>query len=403
MSKILFLTHVGDPGGAEFKMMELCSDFGEEAEVLHFQEGNLSQQLSKRNIRHSTVKLPEALIGFKREDALVNAFPLIFHSFGFLRKLYKVTRGYSVYVCMSQKAFVLMSLLKPFHRKPIIWFMNDLLSAEHFSPSLISILTFLARFSANHLVVNSQASYDAWVKASGSNRNVEIIYPGTDFTKIAERTRNLEEIETLKEKLSANNKCIVGLFGRLTPWKGQDVFIQAISQLPNTHGVIVGDAFFGQESYQQQLEAQVEKLNLQSRITFTGHSNQVPEWMAACDIIVHCSTAPEPFGLVIVEGMAALKPVIASDGGGAQEIIVNEVTGQLTPMKDADALAAAINRYIENPDWARTLATNGYTRSKQLFSTQSMIDRFREILIKQGVLLQETPTYQADQNVAKTV
>lgn len=397
MSTILFLTHVGDPGGAEFKMMELCSSLGDKAEVLHLQEGNLSQQLSKKNIQHKVIQLPKALVGFKREDALVNAFPLIFQSLGFLRKLYKATREYSAYVCMSQKAFVLMSLLKPFHRKPIIWFMNDLLSTEHFSPSLISILTFLARFSADHLVVNSQASYNAWIKASGSNRNVEIIYPGTDFNKIDERTKNFQEIETLKEKLSADDKHIVGLFGRVTPWKGQDVFIQAISQLPNTHSVIVGEAFFGQEIYLQQLEALVEKLNLQSRVTFTGHSNQVPEWMAACDIIVHCSTAPEPFGLVIVEGMAALKPVIASDGGGAQEIIVNEVTGQLTPMKDADALAAAIKRYIENPDWATTLATNGYTRSKQLFSTQTMVDRFREILIKQGVLLQDSSLYQADQ------
>lgn len=388
MSKILFLTHVGDPGGAEFKMMDLCSDLGDKAEVLHFQEGNLSLLLSKRNIKHKVLQLPDALVGFKREQALGKAFPLFFQSLGFLRKLYKATRDYSAYVCMSQKAFVLMSVLKPFHRKPIIWFMNDLVSSDHFSPSLISMLTFLARLSANHLVLNSQASYDAWIEASGSNRNVEIIYPGTDFNQIEERTKNLQEIEALKEKLLSNNKFIVGLFGRVTPWKGQDVFLEAISQLPNAHGVIVGDAFFGQENYQKQLEDLVQKLNIHSSVTFTGHSNQVPEWMAACDIVVHCSTAPEPFGLVIVEGMAAQKPVIASDGGGAQEIVLDQVTGQLTPMKDVNALAAAINRYIENPAWAKEVAANGYTRSKKLFSRQTMVDRFRDILIKQGILLQ---------------
>lgn len=130
------------------------------------------------------------------------------------------------------------------------------------------------------------------------------------------------------------------------------------------------------------------RLQMESRITFTGHSDQVPEWMAVCDIVVHCSTAPEPFGLVIVEGMAAHKPIIASDGGGAQEIVMDKVTGQLTPMKDADALATAINRYIENPVWAKELAMNGYTRSKELFSTQAMLDKFRDILIKHSIRLQ---------------
>ena len=380
MSKILFLTHVGDPGGAEFKMMDLCADLGDKAEVLHFQDGSLPAHLAQKNITHKLLPLPASLAGFKREQALAKAFPLLFESFGFLRKLYSATRGYTAYVCMSQKAFVLLSLLKPFHRKPIIWFMNDLLSPDHFSPSLISILIRLAKFSANHLILNSQASYDAWLKAGGVNRNLEIIYPGTDFGFIEKRIRNQQKITELKEKLQAQKKIVVGLFGRITPWKGQEIFLEAISKIPNVHGLIVGEAFFGEENYQHYLQELTRRLQIESNVTFTGHSDQVPEWMAVCDIVVHCSTAPEPFGLVIVEGMAAHKPVIASDGGGAQEIVMDKVTGQLTPMKDADALATAINRYIENPVWAKELATNGYRRSKELFSTQAMLDKFRSIL-----------------------
>jgi len=390
MSKILFLTHVGDPGGAEFKMIDLCVDLGEKAEVLHFQEGSLSAHLSQKNIAHQVLPLPAALVGFKREQAFGKAFPLLLQSFGFLRKLYAATRGYSSYVCMSQKAFVLLSLLKPLHRKPVIWFMNDLLSTDHFSPSLMSMLTTLAKFSANHLVLNSQASYDAWIQAGGIKRNVEIIYPGTDFHLIETRIRDHEKIMALKEKLQAKDKIIVGLFGRITPWKGQEIFLEALSKIPNAHGLIVGEAFFGEEDYQQHLQELTRRLQIESKVTFTGHSDQVPEWMAVCDIVVHCSTAAEPFGLVIVEGMAAHKPVIASDGGGAQEIVTDRVTGQLTPMKDAAALAAAINRYIENPVWAKELALNGYTRSKQLFSTQAMLDKFRSILARHSISVQNS-------------
>lgn len=388
MSKILFLTHVGDPGGAEFKMIDLCADLKEKAEVLHFQEGSLSEHLEQKNIAHHCLPLPSALVGFKREQAFSKAFPLLFQSFGFLRKLYQYTRGYSAFVCMSQKAFVLLSLIKPLHRKPVIWFMNDLLSPDHFSPSLISMLTRLAKLSANHLVLNSQASYEAWVRAGGIKRNVEIIYPGTDFRAIETRLRDHEKIIALKEKLQAQDKKIIGLFGRITPWKGQEIFLEALSKIPNAHGLIVGEAFFGEENYQKHLQEMANRLQMESRITFTGHSDQVPEWMAVCDIVVHCSTAPEPFGLVIVEGMAAHKPIIASDGGGAQEIVMDKVTGQLTPMKDADALAIAINRYIENPVWAKELAMNGYTRSKELFSNQAMLDKFRDILARHSIRLQ---------------
>jgi glycosyltransferase involved in cell wall biosynthesis len=344
--------------------------------------------LSQKNIAHQVLPLPAALIGFKREQAFSKALPLLFQSLSFLRKLYTATRGYTAYVCMSQKAFVLLSLLKPFHRKPVIWFMNDLLSPDHFSPSLISVLTKLAKFSANHLVLNSQASYNAWIQAGGIKRNVEIIYPGTDFHFIESRIRNHEKIIALKEQLQAKEKIIVGLFGRITPWKGQEIFLEALSKIPNAHGLIVGEAFFGEEDYQKHLQELTRRLQIESKVTFTGHSDQVPEWMAVCDIVVHCSTAAEPFGLVIVEGMAAHKPVIASNGGGAQEIVMDKVTGQLTPMKDAVALAAAINRYIENPVWAKELAMNGYTRSKQLFSTQAMLDKFRNILARHSISVQ---------------
>ncbi len=390
MSKIAFLTHVGDPGGAEFKMIDLCIDLQEKAEVIYFQEGSLATKLAQKNIAHHLLPLPAALVNFKREHALIKAIPLFFQSLGFLRKLYGMTRDYSAYVCMSQKAFVLFSLLKPFHRKPIIWFMNDLVSSEHFSRSLIGMLTKLAKFSANHLVLNSRASYDAWIQAGGIKQNVDIIYPGTDFDFIEKRIEQNQQSSSLRETLHLKNTILIGLFGRITPWKGQEIFLQALSQIPNAHALIVGEAFFGEEDYQDYLHQLIKQLGIESRVTFTGHSDQVPEWMAACDIIVHCSTAPEPFGLVIVEGMAAHKPVIASDGGGAQEIIQDKVTGQLTPMKDSAALAAAISRYIENPDWAKEVAVNGYTRSKQLFSTQAMISKFRELLAKHHIGIQES-------------
>ena len=73
-------------------------------------------------------------------------------------------------------------------------------------------------------------------------------------------------------------------------------------------------------------------------------------------------------------------PVVASDGGGAREIVVHNETGQLTPMRDARALAAAIRRYLDHPKWSKQLAAKAQERAYQSFSARVMASRFAEIL-----------------------
>jgi glycosyltransferase involved in cell wall biosynthesis len=71
---------------------------------------------------------------------------------------------------------------------------------------------------------------------------------------------------------------------------------------------------------------------------------------------------------------------VASDAGGAREIVIPEQTGQLTPLRDDDALAAAIKRYLANPSWAHEVATRATTRARQLFSGTAMAAGFHAAL-----------------------
>jgi glycosyltransferase involved in cell wall biosynthesis len=91
--------------------------------------------------------------------------------------------------------------------------------------------------------------------------------------------------------------------------------------------------------------------------------------MQAMDVVVHASDS-EPFGIVIVEGMALGKPVVAGDKGGPTEIIEPGVTGLLTPYGDSAALAAAINRYLDDPAFAARIGTAARNRA-QLFSVDN--------------------------------
>ena len=108
------------------------------------------------------------------------------------------------------------------------------------------------------------------------------------------------------------------------------------------------------------------------RVSFAGHRTDIPEVLSALDIFVHASI-DEPFGITIVEAMAAGLPVVATLGGGVGEIVTDNETGLLVPPEDSDALAAAITRLIEDPLLAKTLSEAARTHARLWFSNQRMI------------------------------
>lgn len=142
--------------------------------------------------------------------------------------------------------------------------------------------------------------------------------------------------------------------GRISPWKGQHVFVEALARVrethPAVHGVIVGLAEEADgPGYASRVQAQAEALGLGPYLHLAGFRSDMPQVLGAADVVVHCSVKPEPFGRVIIEGMAAGRPVAASALGGAAEIISDGVDGLLTPAGDAAALAAALDRLLADP------------------------------------------------------
>ncbi|GJL85996.1 MAG: glycosyl transferase [Micavibrio sp.] len=378
--KILFITHAGNPGGAEYKMVKLCSAPEQNSEVMLFQNGHLEKILKENDIQFSICPMPPGMKSFRKEDGIISILKAIPSTFSMIRSVGRHTRKFDLVVCMSQKSFILSSLAKPITRKPIIWFMNDILSRDHFSRLLILLLVTLSRYSATHVVVNSQASLDAWEQAGGRKKNVSIIFPGTDENNIDEQIQDHDAIKAYKQKYSPDGKPLVGIFGRISHWKGQDVFLEAIAKVESINAIIVGDALFGEEEHAQALKNMTKELGIENRVIFTGHKDDIAKIMAACDIVAHCSTSPEPFGGVIVEAMMCGTPVIASDAGGAQEIVVHNETGQLTALKDSNALAQAIEKYINDPEWSALLAKNARKRAIENFSKRILIERFSEIV-----------------------
>ena len=235
-------------------------------------------------------------------------------------------------------------------------------------------MTLANRMTAR-VLVNSEATRAAFVQAGGDARKTHVVYNGLDaeaFDAVSEA-----EVEALRRRLGLAGVPVVGVFSRLAFWKGQHVLLEALAHLPGVHALLVGEALFEPDrQYRAALERQAVHLGLPGRVHFLGFRSDVPLLMRMADVVTHTSTAPEPFGRVIVEGMLAKKPVVATRAGGALEII-EEGAGVLVPPGDAGALADALRSLLEQPVSARQMGTRGYARAATHFSVSQMHDALR--------------------------
>ena len=159
----------------------------------------------------------------------------------------------------------------------------------------------------------------------------------------------------------------IGMVGRLAPWKGQDVFLRAFARAAaggDQRAVIIGSAIFGEDDYASALRGLAAELGVADRVEFRGFLHNVEAQLGDLDVLVHASVLAEPFGQVIVEGMAAGLPVIASDAGGAAEIVEDGVDGLLFPPGDVDALCDALTRLLLDAPLRQRLGEAGRRRAR---------------------------------------
>ena len=180
------------------------------------------------------------------------------------------------------------------------------------------------------------------------------------------------DVERLRWQLGLEGKFIVGVFGRLSPWKGQHIVIDALRGLPDTHILLVGEALFGEQAYADDLRSRADSNGMEDRVHFLGFRRDIPTLMKLVDVVVHASTAPEPFGRVIVEAMLSNRPVIATRAGGVIEIIDNEKTGLLVAPGSVSELLAAIERLRTHDAFTDQLTIAAKDRAIHDFSVGAM-------------------------------
>ena len=174
--------------------------------------------------------------------------------------------------------------------------------------------------------------------------------------------------------------CIVGMVGRINWWKGQGVLLDCAARLLPTDAslrfLMVGGTFDGDNRVRDALLAAVAQQGLGGRVVLQDFREDVGNVLADIDIFVLPSTEPDPFPTVVLEAMAAGKPVVAFGHGGVCEMVEDGVSGILCRPGSADAMAGAIARLAAAPGLRAQMGRVGRDRLQRLFTRDVFIDRF---------------------------
>ena len=204
-----------------------------------------------------------------------------------------------------------------------------------------------------------------------------------DYFDSSTTTENDEDKLLKKWKLNVGKKIIL-MPGRLTSWKGQEIFIEALNLVnkelgyENIYGIILGSNQ-GRDIYKKKLLRLVEQHRLINQIKFVEHCNNMPLAYKISDIVISASKEPEAFGRVAVEAQSMEKPIIASNIGGSIETIINDKTGFLFETGNALSLSKKIIEVLQLGETtlksmgieARKNVTKKFNVEKMCFSTYS--------------------------------
>ena len=374
LMRVLFVDHTAQLGGGEIALRNLLDNLDlrrVHVEVLLCANGPLTGQLSERySVR--ILPLSQRVIETRKDTLGFRSF-LRLHYFEiplYAARLSRLIRKLKIDIVHtnSLKAHVIGGLAGRVAGRPVIWHMRDRIAPDYLPRAAVKFIRMLCRVIPTRIIANSQATLNTIVALDGQSRPVGLVQ------RISRVVHDGCTIPSTSVAPDWNSAVLIGLIGRISPWKGQHVFVKAAAligdEFPAARFQIIGAPLFSENAYEEELRALCAKLGIQDRVEFTGFVEGVQGAIERLNIVVHASTIGEPFGQVIIEGMAAGRPVIATNGGGVPEIVEDNVTGLLIPPNDERSLADAMRRLLRDPDTAEEMGRRGRERAREFFNLQ---------------------------------
>ncbi|HUP27842.1 MAG TPA: glycosyltransferase [Chloroflexia bacterium] len=223
------------------------------------------------------------------------------------------------------------------------------------------LLTLLMKYPKSAMIFVSQALADHY-QAKRQKYPYRVIHNAVDID--AFHPDPLAREHFLEELGLPLDSYLIGAIGRIEPWKGFDLTVQAFARVaaehPNARLAVVGDVIFDHmRSVKDDLVKMVADLGIADKVVFTGFRSDIPFVMSAIDLLVHCPVDREGFPMIMLEAMACARPIVTVPSGGTVEQVIDGINGLLAPIGDVERIAEATSRIVANPALGREMGEAG--------------------------------------------
>lgn len=381
--KLLFLNAVAAIGGAERVLLTMLATLRSSDPTLDLvlvvgTEGALVDAAHKLGVEVICLPLPPLVnslgdSGLKKRAGFLPTLELLLKItqavpafLSYLRKLRRTVKAIQPDLIHSNsiKTHIAIALLRQIN-VPVVWHIHDFYRSR---PLVAKILRWIHHSATGAIAISNAVAKDA--ETVLPSLPIHVIYNAIDVDYFVPKP--IQHSESVK----------IGLVATFARWKGHDIFLEAAAQVIQAIGnsqvqfYIVGEPIYKTQGSQfslEELQARAKELHLSSTIEFLGFQSDIASVYHNLDIVVHASTQPEPFGLVIVEAMACGKSVIVAQAGGAAELFTHGWDAIGVQPGDSQQLAQAIIALIQDPQKRYRLGQNarhtvtqryGYTLSE---------------------------------------
>lgn len=369
---ILFLDHSGELGGAERSMLELIArlDPSRLRPILACPlEGPLADRARGMGLEPWPFEAPEAARHASREAWAASPLSTAWSARSFGLALWHLAQrakaeGVVAIHTNTLKAHVLGAPLARLAGTELVWHLRDLPSSRGNAGRL---LTWAAKLGRPKAIAIAEAVRRDWPLVV--REQARVVHNGIDLASFDARA-------AAEAPPALPQEPVVASLSHLIPWKGHGDFLGAVAKLaprfPEVAWAVGGDDIFQFQGERERLRALAEMLGVSEQVAFLGHVEAVPSFMKALHLFV-LPSHHEPFGRVLLEAMAAGRPVVATRGGGVPEVVVHGETGLLVPPGRPDALAEAIGELLSDPARAEAMGEAGRRRVAERFSLQATV------------------------------
>ncbi|MDO6825223.1 glycosyltransferase family 4 protein [Marinobacter sp. 1_MG-2023] len=354
-------------GGVERGTVEFASDLvrlGHESYVVS-NGGPLAKRLEKQGSTH--IQMP-----------IHRKSPASFGQIRPMRKLIRELQPDIIHVRSRMPAWIVRLAWKslPAYQRPAI------VSTFHGMYSVNRYSAIMAK--SDHVIAVSNCVRDYVLhNFQVPEHKLTVIQRGVDVDYFQHRDLSEAWLKALFVQFpQLENKRILMMPGRISRWKGQLEFLEAMKEIvrakPDCHGIVVGGAEPGKEHFMEELEQHRAKLGLNDKVTFLGQRDDMAELYLFADLVCHMSTKPEPFGRTVTEALASGTPVVAFNRGGAAETLQACFRDGLVTPDDTREFAGVALRLLS--DYSPNIEIPFRFRLEA--QTESTLEVYRKVLTK---------------------